>query len=72
MLSQKSLQKVTGLQEMLLEASPGLADTIHARIMINNKIEHILTFDVDDFSKIPETYPIDPMEVDDFVRTIKH
>ena len=61
-----------GLQEILLLASPGLADTIHARIMMNNKINHILTFDVDDFSKIPNINPINPMEIDYFVRTIKN
>jgi len=59
-----------GLQEILLNARPGLADAIHAQIMINNKTRHILTFDTKDFGKISEIRPIHPDELDQFISKI--
>lgn len=61
-----------GLQEILLFARPGLADTIHAQIMMNNNIKHILTFDVNDFSKISDINPIHPTKIDEFVENIEN
>ena len=45
-------------------ARPGLADTIHAQIMFNNKLKHVLTFDIEDFDKIPGIEPIHPMDIE--------
>lgn len=54
-----------GLQEILLETKPGLADTIHAQIMKNNNIETIITFDTKHFDEIIDVEPLDPDDFED-------
>ena len=46
----------------ILEYNTGLGDVMHATIMKNNDIEHILTFDAKDFEKIPGLIVINPSD----------
>lgn len=59
-----------GLQDILLDARPGIADAIHAQIMFNNNRKRILTFDTDDFNKIPGIETLHPNEIERFVEDI--
>lgn len=59
-----------GLQKILLEARPGIADAIHAQIMLNNNRKRILTFDTDDFSQISGIETLHPKEIERFVDNI--
>jgi len=59
------------LQEIFLNARPGIADAIHYQIMRNNKIKRILTFDKKDFSKIPGVQVVCPNEIGQFIQKIK-
>lgn len=59
-----------GLQAILLEARPGIADAIHAQIMLNNNRKRILTFDTDDFNRISGIKTLHPIEVKKFVESI--
>ena len=54
-----------GLQKILLETKAHLADAIHAQIMMNNKIKHILTFDTNGFD-IDGIKAIHPAEIESF------
>ena len=56
-----------GLQDILLNSRPGIADAIHYQIMKNNKVKRILTFDVSDFSKIPKIDVIHPNDINKYI-----
>jgi len=59
-----------GLQDILLDARPGIADAIHAQIMFNNSRKRILTFDTNDFNKIPGIETLHPNEIERFVENM--
>ncbi|MEE9490623.1 MAG: PIN domain-containing protein [Thermoplasmata archaeon] len=59
-----------GLQDILLDARPGIADAIHAQIMLNNNRKRILTFDTDDFNEISGIETLHPNEIEGFVENI--
>jgi len=51
------------VQTVLLNTTPrpGIADAIHATIMKNNRINHIITFNQDDFQNIEDINVINPL-----------
>jgi predicted nucleic acid-binding protein len=51
------------VRQCILEYHPGVGDAIHSVIMKNNRIETILTFDEDDFKKIPDLTVLHPKNV---------
>lgn len=61
------------VSKMQVDTKPRLhlADSLHAVIMNNNRIKHILTFNKDDFKNIENIEPITPEDMDDFIKAIK-
>jgi predicted nucleic acid-binding protein len=57
-----------GLQDILLDSRPGIADAIHYQIMKNNKVKRILTFDIHDFEKISKLEVIDPKDISEYIK----
>ena len=60
-----------GIQEILLDTKPHLADAIHIRIMLDNKIVFILTFDKGGFEKEKLLNPLFPDEFLHFYEGLK-
>jgi len=61
-----------GLQDILLDSRPGIADAIHYQIMKNNKVKRVLTFDVEDFRKIPKLDVIHPANIQAYISEHKN
>jgi len=52
------------LQGVLMNARPGLADTMHYQIMKNNNVKRIMTLNTSDFKKLNGIQVIHPNQID--------
>lgn len=59
------------LQGVLMNARPGLADTMHYQIMRNNNVKRILTFNSNDFKKLDGIQVFHPKQIDNNLKASK-